>query len=575
MARNYAEEARELSGWLESNKDKADTPEYQQVALAHGTAQRMAGLMTEIAAQKQDPEFNPGQYAGIAAEYLMGVAKDFASAALIKGGSAAVGQVAGRIAGERVGGKTGGKIGERIGGGLGAGVGSVIHQKTVGGEVQPGELLTDIAAGAIQPRSLTGAGIVGTGLDIARQAIDTGKIDLKQASAAGAGMAAGAGAARRAAGGAITPEDAMMAARIKAFEDVRPYGVVINPAQLSTELKMSQRMAGTEATSAKAAHHNQAAWQKMVREQAELPTDGDLLLKPTTYKLGRGKNADKGTIDTKIEEVSAPYREIAALTEKVLEDEANLAKGQKTTLIRPGVTQEGIIAMREAKSTLDEIKSVRFARRDQAQKAAMGDPEARAKVQELIAREEALNAKLELAAIASGDETLVPRLRDARQKIAVLKVIDDATTTYGTVDPAVIAALRDAGAPITGNLERIALFHNAFPMDATEIRRAGPVQGAGVAMAYTGRSLLQKNPAGAAAAGIPVVSEALRDYMLSPRSQQRALTLPVTPNMENLQAAFMRQGGALGGISIGDREQAASNAIIRYMMNPEPMGIRR
>lgn len=527
--------------WLDANADKQGTPDYETVRLGYERLNRVEGYKQELKTA------NRAEVAGIVADYLLNVGKDFAKAAAIKGGPAAIGQVLGGAVGERVAGKAGRSIGERVGGGIGAGAGSIAYQMNERGSVKPGETMMDVASGAFQPKSLTTSGLANMAFDVVRQKIDEGKVDWSSAAAAGAGGAAGTGIANKLAGQQVTPQDAMMLNRISRFEEVRPYGVVVNPAELATELNMTQRVAMPAATSAKAAHINQAAWQKMVREQLELPTEGNTLFEETRLMVGK-ENKVLGTIDKKIEEVAQPYRDIKAISEGVVEEIKLKDQGKlkDPKYLRDNVTPEGVESMLLAKQNLEQIREIRHQRKGLARRAAAGDPQAQVEMRVLLEREGIAEKQLEKAAIAAGDDKLVERLTEARQKIAVLKAVDDATTSYGTVDPAVLSALRQSGAPLTGNLEKIALFYDAFKPSATEIVQAGPVQGMGVSMAYTARNVASGNPTGAFAAGIPVVSEAVRDYLLAPNQQRAALNPVITQRPDSLMAAGARQAGALG-----------------------------
>lgn len=538
-----------LKNWLDTNSDKKGTPDYNAVQLGYDRLLRISGYKQELKTA------NRAEVAGIVADYMFNVGKDFVKAAAIKGGPAALGQFLGGQLGERVAGKAGRKAGERIGGGVGAGVGSVVFQTQRGEGIKGGELMTDIVSGATQMRGMTSSGLAGMALDIVRQRIDEGKVDLGEAAAAGAGAMAGAQISNKIAGSEILPEDAMMANRIRAFEDVRPYGVVVNPAELATELTFTQKVGVPSSVSARAAHMNQAAWQKMVREQAGLPIDADLTFKTTSYKLG-SKNKILGTIDEKIEEVSQPYRDISEISAGTLQEVELQNKGQlkNPKYLRANVTQEGVDAMLKARDNLQGLKEVRFQRKQLARRAATGDPEARANMRALLEQEQFLEGQLDKAAIASGDLGLVDRLTKAREEIAVLKAIDDATTTYGTVDPSVLSSLREAGAPLTGNLERIALFYDAFRPSATEIVQAGPVQGMNIPMAYTTRNIATGSPAGGVAAGIPIISEAVRDYLLAESQQRAALRPVITQRPDTMAAALARQGTTLGSFELGNRE---------------------
>jgi hypothetical protein len=221
-------------------------------------------------------------------------------------------------------------------------------------------------------------------------------------------------------------------------------------------------------------------------------------------------------------------------------------------------TPDGLEAMRSAEDALREIRAVRRSMKEEFGKLADGDPNARLRIEALKESEGKLEGRIEAAATAAAivnpaHENLLERLKEARQKIAVLKTIDTATDTNGLVSPRKLSLQRESGIPLTKNLEKIALFYNAFRDEAQSAIDAGVINAGGASSNFTLRNLGSKT--GWLAGGVPVVGDAARKTVLSDRVQNQF----VNPRMvEELNAGttLLRQGSMLGSMSgVDERPQ--------------------
>lgn len=521
--------------WLDANADKADTDNYKAVEAAYNEASRIAAAKQEWAAG------NPVERAGVLAANIVPKLQETAIAMGVKGAPAAAGEMLGR--------RFGGPVGARVGGALGAGVGSVaeqVRQRGIGG-IRAGELGADVLAGAIQPKSLMGAGATGAALDVARQAIDEGQVNLKNVSVAGAGAMAGAAAGRAMAGKQPDPLDVgLNEYRYQAWKDVEKYGVKVSPMELDRGLGMATRVAGPNQLATKAAHNNQLAWQKMAREQVGLPTDTTVLAFKPSYRGPDGKKV-KGTIDAEIEKNWGPYKEIEDISKSISKEYEDFKAGKSDggKFLKQGLNDEQIGKVAFAADALESLKSARHALKQALRKKEAGDPNAGADIELQKGRIQRIESTLEEVAQIAGKPELMERLAKARARIAELHALDNATTAYGAVDPKLLYSQMESGVPLTGNLQKMANFYAAFRGSGSEFVQAGPISAQGQAVNYMARNVVQGNPEGGIAAAVPMLSESVADFLLSAPMQRRFMQQRVNP-VETGASAFLRQAGILG-----------------------------
>lgn len=511
--------------WLDTHPDKKGSEEFKAVEQAYQAA---GGLSPEVEAVKDimlDPASSPTDKLGAMAPYAFYKGRDVIASIGARAAPAAIMQ----FLGQRAAGRIGGRVGAGVGAGVGALAGSVYDQMRTKGSVALGETVADVGAAALAPRGMVKAGAVGAGASAVQQLIDEGTVDPTKAMQAGSvASVASAGVGRAMpAKLEIDPNDARYAYRYSAFRDVKPYGVKINPAEIERGNPAFSQFAGEDAMSVMAAKGNQNAWQKMAREQAGMETDtrrlkkNSLALAPATKKYG--VDLDDSEIDRKISAEAAPYRKIEEISRKVEEEVALIAqqKLKNGKYVTSYVSPEGIDAMRGAATNLKELRSIRKQQKVELAKMDSGDPMARDRFMALKEAESGLESKIEAAAAASGEAGLLDDLKVARQKIAVLKTIDNATESYGLVNPKKLFQQYEAGVPLSGNLKKIAMFYDAFKQSGEEAVAAGLMKMPGTAANYTARNVMQAKASGILSGGFPILSEAARNYIMRDAAQQR------------------------------------------------------
>lgn len=542
--------------WIDANPDKKGSEEYKAVESAFLAA---GGLSPEIEAVKEvmlDPKTSSVERLAAIAPWAYYKGRDLVTSIGARAAPAALGQFLGQ--------RYAGPIGGRVGAGVGSLAGSVYDQMRTKGEVSLGETVADVGSAVAAPRGMLKAGMVGAGASIAQQAIDEGKVDLGRAAQAASVATATAAGIKRAMPPKqeIPTRDSDYAYRYAAFRNVKPYGVKINPAEIERGSPAFSQFAGEDAMSVMAAKQNQHAWQKMVREQAGLETDikrlrkNSLALAPATKK--HGIDLDDSEIDRKIYDEAAPYRKIEEISKKV-EEEVGLIAQQKLKngkYVTSYVSPEGIDAMRGAAQNLKELRSVRKQQKVELAKMDAGDPMARDRFIALKEAESGLESKIEAAAVASGEKGLLDELKSARQKIAVLKTIDNATESYGLVNPKKLFQQREAGVPLSGNLEKIALFYDAFKQSGEEAVAAGMMKMPGTAANYTARNVAQAKASGLLSGGFPILSEAARNYIMRDAAQQRYAFPRIISAPATIQEMAARQASMAAAGRVGDASES-------------------
>jgi hypothetical protein len=198
----------------------------------------------------------------------------------------------------------------------------------------------------------------------------------------------------------------------------------------------------------------------------------------------------------------------------------------------------------------ENFTKLRQLRRDIKKEVNSSDPAARERIEAMRALESSLEEKIDVAAVASGKPELLNQIKEARQKIAVLKVVDLATETWGQVNPEKLFKLREAGFPLTGNLEKIALFYDSFK-PSSAINTTSNSGGFGVNPSFTTRQAAMGRPEGLLSGGFPVLSDAMRDYLLSKGSQKNLSKLRPYKAPDSATLAAARQAASLASLEAG------------------------
>lgn len=505
--------------WLDSNPDQKGSEKYQAVQQAFLAS---GGRSDEVQAIKDalaSGETTTLERAGMPVAYAYYKGKEMLKSAGVKG----VPALAGQAVGQRFG-----KVGERVGAGLGALAGSVTDQIRRGEDIRIGETVADVTAAVANPRSVAGAALTSAGASTVGQLIDEGTVNPASVAAATAIGGTGGMLARGKTPKPVLKEpDANFLYRYQAFNDVKKYGVKVNPQELERGSEAFNNFAGSAAMSATASKGNQNAWQIMAREAGGLPTskakvkNGSLAFEPATRRFG--VELEDGEIAKAIKDAAGPYKEIDEIS-KTAAEEARLLAEQKLKngkFVTSFTTAKDIDTMISASDNMERLKSLRKQKKKELAGVDSGDPMAYDRLQALKVLEGELEDKIEAAAIASGKEGLKDQLIAARRKIAVLHAIDNATESYGLVSPRKLSVMRSIGEPITGNLEKMALFYDAFSPSAQGQVVAGMTNMPGVAANYTARNVMMGNTSGILSGGFPVISEAARSYILRDAAQTK------------------------------------------------------
>lgn len=539
--------------WLANNPDLKGTDDYKSVQMNFFAAGGKSDELEALSDFMRDKNTSQLERLGGAIAYAWYKGSDIAASMGVKGVPAAVGQVVGK--------RLAGGVGQRVGGAIGAGVGSVADQMRRGKPVTMGETAADVTSGFINPRGVFGTAATNISTEVFQQLVDEGAIDPARV-AASTGMAlAGQKLANKLEAKQvreINPKDATYAYRYRAFQDVKPYNIVISPAEIERGSAMFNTFAGVDATTIMASKQNQNGFQRMVREQGKFEVDpkklqsNSLAFEPSTRRYGI--KMDNGEIDLQITKASAPYQEIKEIS-KLVNEETQLFAEQKLKngkYVTSYTTPEGLDAMRGAGQALDKLKVSHREIRGEYKKMDAGDPNAYARIQALKEQVKVLEAQIDSAAVAASivnpaHKDLLERLNAARTDIAVLHTIDNATDTNGLVSPKLLAVQRDSGVPLTGNLEKIALFYNAFKSSGQNAMESGPVVAQGATPSYTARNISQGKAQGFLSGGFPVLSELSREYLLS-KTMQNVMSQPRISIPSNMPGTLARQSSMLASV---------------------------
>lgn len=214
---------------------------------------------------------------------------------------------------------------------------------------------------------------------------------------------------------------------------------------------------------------------------------------------------------------------------------------------------------KSASQALDELKQARFdsnmAWKDFARN---GRTETYKEAAALDRRIESLEGHIEKTAIAAGRPDLVPALQDARTKIAQSWDIDRALNVGNAdVSARILARMLDQGKKLSGELETVARFSNAFPRYTTEgsnvhmptVSKTDVLAsiGLGIGGAAVG------GPFGAAAGVLPFLSGPVRSTILSRPYQNFMGSQSYTPSLTTQ---------ALSRLPMQTEQQAAQQGIL-------------
>ena len=262
-------------------------------------------------------------------------------------------------------------------------------------------------------------------------------------------------------------------------------GFVVPPSQSYLGRRLTS-IGGKAATGQEAAIRNQQVADRIGRREGGLKADEPI---------------SEGTLEQARYRMAEPYREVASLSAT-------------------------------AKSALAELKEARFmATKYHRHSDISGDPKSLLEARRLDGEASVWEQTIEAEAIKAGRPELVGRLRQARQNIAKNYDVERALNVgTGNIDAQVLGRMLDRGRPLSGGLETVGRFAQAFQSYAREASRI-PTPGVSKLEALTSLGLglgggAAMGPAGVAMAAIPLVSGPARSLALSPIMQPKPTYRP-------------------------------------------------
>lgn len=184
------------------------------------------------------------------------------------------------------------------------------------------------------------------------------------------------------------------------------------------------------------------------------------------------------------------------------------------------------------------------------------DPAVAERAKAFSAKATSIEADLEKIAEANNRPDLVKQLAAARQEIAKTYEIERAlNVSDGNVSARIIGRALDQGKPLTGELKTIGRFAQAFPsvtrdksaIGSPNVSALDPVASA----AFGAAGYAAGGPAGAVAAGAPLLRGPARTYLLSKGVQNRLIN-PVSGKGTALRSAYT--GRSLAELYYGQPE---------------------
>jgi hypothetical protein len=363
------------------------------------------------------------------------------------------------------------------------------------------------------------------------QAYDVGKAVPQAAATLEAGYGGLKSIGGAAARGAEKISAAMPARPVaQIVKDAREIGYLLKPSRAGGKVgSVVEGMTSSPRLSIEATVGNQKNTNRLVNQDLGLPKD-TVLTPAKMTEIRRPHNA--------------VYAEVGKLgpiatDQQYLTDIQNIGRTPGTSFQK--VRNPDLEALREAYTeqgfdSQDAVLQIRKLRNDARKNIKNPDP-AKNEVgyaQRQIA--DAIENQIERHAQGIGQGDLVDRFRNARKELAIINTAQDALiASTGDISASRLARAKAKGAPLSGNLAKIAEVHDAFPSemrDVAKVRNQVPVTalegvagGAGaVAAAATHNPLAAAGVLGAVT-GRPLA----RKFLLSDLYQSRLAPGPKTP----------------------------------------------
>lgn len=456
-------------------------------------------------------------------------------------------------------------------GAIGAGAGSIIDQMTDATEgISWGRVGADTLAGLIpggkianaSPKQLAVEGIKQGAGNVAASQLESsiegkGVLSIPAAAASFASAQMGTAMSKGMGGGMDAPKDwGVRKGDIEAIRAMRKLGVkdgtgkvirsvVVDPASLHDNTSPSMKsFAGTRAMGQEASIISADALHAAGREAIGLSATADPI-KPQV-------------IEARIKKLYEPYKKIQAIADQAKKQLADLDKQALTGSGHELAVQKNSPEYRrmaeklriQAGADIVGLQETRKAIKQGMEAVNNGNAEAYAQVQDLRAKERALEAGILKAGRASGDKELFNRLVENRRAIARSHVLLDSVSLNGVLDPRKVRNAKRAGAQLDGNLDKIAKFTDAVERDTMPVNKVGDPNANQLdthAGAY-GMSVAPENAPGiiATMVGLPKARAKVRSYFISPEFQDKLID-GITPGQERFMAAMARQAAMQAG----------------------------
>lgn len=453
--------------------------------------------------------------------------------------------------GQAAGGATGpfAPIAVPVLGALGGAAGEIVGSALEGTVPTGGQIAGAAVEGAIPGSPLAGKGgkavareagklaLGGAGAKLAEGFVDDRLPSLGEIAIAAGSDAVGAPISRLFASAVPTPElESALRKRTAAFDAVRKEGAVLPPDMLlKGDADLLSTIGGQTAIAREASLRNIPVWQKMARRSLGLPVN----------ELPISVVEDLKPLRAKAGEV---YKEISSSQKEAIEKLAEIRRqhSDPQDLAAALGTPEAQKLAIQAGADVDALKVLRENAQNAAEAMRAGDPQAYAVWKQNREAADALEDRIEEAAVSLGKTGIVDRLREARKLIAKTYAVENAIpvgrNSNGLVDPASLGAQLENRVPLEGDLEKIANFANNFDraaVDASALR--GPNVRTVSGLSATAQASRGDLPGFLGAAATMVGGPFARPILLSDFIQKRIVSPQERANLASQLARFLAQ----------------------------------
>lgn len=432
----------------------------------------------------------------------------------------------------------------------------------------PGQILSSALTGAIPGASLEASGARSVLREGAKQAVggvagraaetlvDEGRLPTgsevaitSALPAVGGAVAQRTQASNPAIQAAVADAATENATRRATLAAGREAGYVLPPSQVNPSLATNtlESIGGKAAMNQEAAIRNQAVTNRLAKQALGIPENVDIT----------------ETVLEDIRRTSAqPYETIGQLATRARADLDALIQSTQSASAHQTAANQAVPAVADQIRSLSKIAGADInALRDARFRANQGfrhyersaDPDALTSARAAQAEADALETAIEQAAVEAGAPEIVNQLRAARQRIAQTYDVERALNIGdANVSAPILGRALDKGKPLSGPLETIGSFAEAFP---SAVREGSKVPTPGVSALLPIGAVLSGaagnaafGPAGMALAAAPFARSPVRSLVLSEPYQNFATRIPLSvdarPPLGPLAIRALTQEGA-------------------------------